>query len=137
MKTKVSNGTYKLGRLHRSYDPRVPHLSALLAGQTPQPPPSAVDWTIGMPSNLGMMMNNTLGDCTCAAAYHAMRVWTFNAAGAMVTQPDVDVEKLYVLACGYNPRVSGEGPGGSEQKVLTYLLKQGRRSAPTVPRGRK
>jgi hypothetical protein len=127
-----SVNSYKLGRLYRSYDPRVPHLSALVAGQTPPPPPVAVDWTKGMPANLGMMLNNTLGDCTCAAVYHAMQVWSFNADGKMVTQPDSDVEKLYIQACGYNPRVSGEGPGGNEQKVLTYLLKTG---APFGPKG--
>jgi hypothetical protein len=124
--------TFKLGRLHRTYDPRVPHMSALLAGQTLVPPPPRQDWTAGMPPNLGMMLNDTLGDCTCAAVYHAMQVWSFNAGGAMQTQPDGDVEKLYILACGYNPRLGGEGPGGNEQHVLTYLLKKG---APIGPDG--
>jgi nucleoside phosphorylase len=123
---------HKLGRLHRTYDPRIPHMSALLAGQTPPPAPAQIDYTKGMPANLGMMLNNTLGDCTCAAVYHALQVWSFNAGGKMITQPDSDVEELYVLACGYNPRVGGEGPGGNEQHVLTYLLKTG---APFGPKG--
>ena len=132
MKTKATNpGAFKLGRLHRTYDPRVPHMSALLAGQTLTPPPASVDWTKGMPANLGMMLNDTLGDCTCAAVYHAMQVWSFNGAGQMVTQPDSDVEKLYIQADGYNPRVPGEGPGGNEQHVLTYLLQQGAPIGPT------
>jgi hypothetical protein len=76
-------------------------------------------------------MNDTLGDCTCAAVYHAKQVWTFNASGTMVTQPDSDVEKLYVLACGYNPKVGGEGPGGNEQHVLTYWLNTGVPVGPT------
>ena len=124
MKTAKTN-SYKLGRLHRTYDPRVPHLSALLAGQILTPPPAAVDYTKGMPANLGMLLNDTLGDSTCAAVYHAIQVWTFNAGKKMVTEPDGDVERLYILACGYNPRVPGEGPGGNEQHVLTYLLQQG------------
>ena len=123
---------FKLGRLHRTYDPRVPHLSALLAGKTLTPPPPSVDYTTGMPANLGIMLNNTLGDCTCAAVYHAMQVWTFNGSGTMVTQPDPDVEKLYIKACGYNPKAGGEGPGGNEQHVLTYWLKTG---APIGPKG--
>ena len=125
---------HKLGRLRRSYDPRVAHMSALLAGQTPTPPPPFVDYTEGMPQNLGMMLNDTLGDCTCAAVYHALQVWSFNADGptSMDTEPDADVEQLYIQACGYNPNVPGEGPGGNEQKVLTYLLKKG---APTGPNG--
>jgi hypothetical protein len=107
-------------------------MSALLAGQQLTPPPPAADWTKGMPANLGMMLNDTLGDCTCAAVYHAMQVWSFNSGGKMLTQPDSDVEKLYIQACGYNPRVPGEGPGGNEQHVLTYLLNQG---APVGPKG--
>lgn len=123
--------SYKLGRLHRAYDARIPHMSALLAGQTLPPPPTAVDWTVGMPAQLGMMLNDTLGDCTCAAVYHALQVWSCNAQGGMQTQPDADVEKLYILACGYNPRVGGEGPGGNEQHVLTYLLRTGAPFGPT------
>ena len=128
----ISPGGVKFGRLHRTYDPRIPHLSALLAGQVPPPPPPSIDWTKGMPANLGMMLNDTLGDCTCAAVYHAIQVWTYNANKKMVTWPDADVEKLYIQACGYNPRVPGEGPGGNEQSVLTYLLKTG---APTGANG--
>ena len=124
--------TFKLGRLHRTYDPRVPHLSAILAGRKPVAPPASKNWTAEMPAQLGMMLNNTLGDCTCAAFYHALQVWSANTSGTMQTQPDPDVEKLYILACGYNPRVSGEGPGGNEQHVLTYLMNKG---APTGPAG--
>ena len=125
---------FKLGRLARSHDPRIPHLSALLAGKSLPPPPPTVDYTKGMPANLGMMLNNTLGDCTCAAVYHALQVWSFNASKgkAIDTEPDGDVEKLYELACGYNPKQGGEGPGGNEQHVLTYLLRTG---APYGPSG--
>jgi hypothetical protein len=119
---------HKLGRLHRTYDPRIPHMSALVAGQTLPPPPPSCDYTKGMPNNLGIMKNDTLGDCTCAAFYHALQVWSFNAKKKIDTEPDQDVVDLYILACGYNPRVSGEGPGGNEQHVLTYILKKG---APT------
>lgn len=117
--------SFRLGRLHRTYDSRVPHLSALIAGQTLEPPPPTVNYTKNMDASLGVMLNDKLGDCTCAAFYHALQVWSFNASSSMATQPDVDVEQLYILACGYNPRVSGEGPGGNEQHVLTYLLRDG------------
>jgi hypothetical protein len=123
---------FKLGRLKRSFDPSVPHLSALLAGRAVPPPPASVDWTKGMPKNLGMMLNDTLGDCTCAAVYHAIQVWSFNGSGNIETEPDSDVEKLYEFACGYNPKVPGEGPGGNEQHVLKYLLRSG---APMGPNG--
>jgi len=122
----------KLGRLDRGYNPRIPHMSALLAGQTLPPPPAAVDWTENMPADLGMMLNDTLGDCTCAAIYHALQVWSFNADGTIDTECDGDVEQLYTLACGYDPAAGGEGPGGVEQNILGYLLNTG---APTGPNG--
>src|SRR5271163_2129655 len=133
-KSHKAEPSHKLGRLHRTYNPTIPHLSALVAGQTLPPPPASVDYTKGMPANLGMMLNDTLGDCTCAAVYHAFQVWTFNATKgkSMDTEPDSDVEKLYELACGYKPSAGGEGPGGNEQHVLKYLLNKG---APTGPTG--
>jgi hypothetical protein len=106
-------------------------MSALLAGQALAPPPASCDWTQGMPADLGVMLNDTLGDCTCAAIYHAIQVWSFNADGTIDTEPDDDVENLYILACGYNPRGGGEGPGGNEQQVLSYLLSTGAPSGPT------
>jgi len=122
----------RLGRLPRARNPRVPHMSSLLAGKAAAAIPAQADYTQRMPAQLGMMMNDTLGDCTCAAYYHAVQVWTFNAAKTMDTEPDVDVEDLYVQACGYNPRKGGEGPGGNEQHVLTFLLNTG---APVGPDG--
>jgi hypothetical protein len=132
-KTAVTH--FMLGRLARAHDPRIPHMSALLAGKTLPPPPAQVDYTKGMPKNLGMMMNDTLGDCTCAAFYHALQVWSFNASKhkSIETEPDVDVEKLYEFACGYKPSQGGEGPGGNEQHVLKYLLTKG---APMGSNGR-
>ncbi len=126
--------TIQLGRLPRSYDPRVPHMSAA-ARRTARRPRAGERATTrqGCRPTSGMMLNDTLGDCTCAAFYHAMQVWSFNAGGKRWTrEPDADVEKLYILACGYNPRAGGEGPGGNEQHVLTYLLKKG---APIGPQG--
>lgn len=122
----------KLGRLPRAWNPRVPHMSSLLAGRAAVALPAQIDYTSRMPAQLGIMMNDTLGDCTCAAFYHAIQVWTFNAAQNMDTEPDIDVEDLYIQACGYNPRKGGEGPGGNEQHVLAFLLNTG---APFGPNG--
>jgi hypothetical protein len=131
-----SNKSFRLGRLARSYDKRIPMLHTLMEGIVPQPVKPAVDYTNGMPKDLGVMLNDTLGDCTCAAYYHAIQVWTYNALGPkqMVTVPDKDVEDLYEQACGYKPAKGGEGPGGNEQHVLTFILKKG---APSGPSGQQ
>jgi hypothetical protein len=120
--------TFKLGRLPRGHDPNVPHLTALLAGQPQPPPPPSVDYTAGMPeapNKFGPMLNDTLGDCTCAAYYHARQVWTFHTTGRTETARSGAVKLLYEKACGYDPRRSGEGPGGQVQHVLSYIHKNG------------
>jgi hypothetical protein len=126
--------TPKLGRLDRGHDQRIPMMHSLTVGLAQVPPPAAIDYTKGMPANLGMMMNDTLGDCTCAAFYHALQVWSFNCGAPIDTEPDKDVELLYEKACGYKPAQGGEGPGGNEQHVLTYILKKG---APAGPSGKQ
>jgi hypothetical protein len=82
-----------------------------------------------MPADLGMLLNDKLLNCTCAAFYHALQVWSFNATGKsaadMVTVSDANVTQLYRLACGYDPKRPGEGPGGKGQHVLKYLLNHG------------
>jgi hypothetical protein len=132
MTTKTE--TFKLGRLARSHDKRIPMLHTLMVGQALEPVVPSVDYTKGMPANLGMMENDKLGDCTCAAFYHALQVWSFNALKKIDTEPDVDVVDLYEQACGYKPHSGGEGPGGNEQHVLTYILKNG---APYGPNGKQ
>lgn len=124
----------KLGRLPRIYNPAVPHMSALRGLAKPIPLPSAVDYTKGMPKDLGMMLNNQLGCCTSSAYYHAIQIWSHhtNKTDGMITQPDIAVRKLYEGACGYIPGKPATDRGGIEQNVLTYLLITG---APTGPGG--
>ena len=133
-KEHASNSHFKLGRLHRSYDPRIPHLSALLAGKTLPPPPAQVDYTKGMPTNLGMMLNNTLGDCTCAAVYHAHPGLDLQRHQGQVDGDRAGLGRREAVRTGVRLQApaGGEGPGGNEQHVLTYLLKKG---APMGPNG--
>jgi hypothetical protein len=109
-------------------------MSALLAlrPSLSAPPPASCDWTTKLPANLGVMKNDILGDCTCAGFYHALQVWTSITESAMDTESDSNVEALYEQACGYDPKKGGEGDGGVEQDVLTYLMNTG---APVGPGG--
>ena len=120
----------KLGRLPRKFNPRVPHLSSLLAGRRRlvAPPPPSVDYTVGLPTNLQMFANDRLGDCTCAAIYHAIQIWSANAQGAIDTEPDNNAVLLYEQACGYSPSNPQSDGGGVEQDVLSYVMLSG---APT------
>jgi hypothetical protein len=115
----------KLGLKARSFNPNVPHLSAHLAGRDQTPPPDSVDWIRGMPTDLGAMLNNKVNDCSCAAFYHALQVWSFNATGTMDTEPDSNVQALYSAVSGYKPTDAAPGPECNMQDVLTYIVKTG------------
>jgi hypothetical protein len=115
----------KFGRLPRAFNPRIPHLSALLMGAKLTAPPPSIDYTQGMPAALGEFGNSSLGDCTCAAVYHALQVWSFNAQGAIDTEPDQNAILLYEGCCGYTPADPKTDQGGVEQDVLTYAMLNG------------
>lgn len=118
----------KFGRKPRIFDPRVPHYSALKFMRATAPSiPTSCDWTALLPilCNLGMMLNDQLGDCTSAAAYHARQVWTANANPPIDTQPDTEVETFYEESCGYVPGDPSTDQGGVEQHVLSYWVQQG------------
>ncbi len=116
--------TRKLGRKPRKHDLRVPRMERLTQGMALAPLPQQVAWTHGMPASLGMMLNNELGDCTCAALAHAVQVWSFNASGREVTIPDADVLALYRGATGYDGTPATD-QGGVEQDVLAYAMRTG------------
>jgi len=116
--------TYRLGGLPRLRLPHVPHLSSIVAGLDLPPLPASCDWTQALSGSLGVMLNDQLGDCTCAAWGHAVQVWTANT-GKMLTLPDSDIEDLYELACGYKPGDASTDQGGVEQLVLSYLVRNG------------
>lgn len=115
----------KLGRLPRKYLSRVPHMSSLVEkGGRINPPPECT-YTRKIPNDSGMMMNDVLGDCTCAAFYHARQTWSVNVGGNMITESDDCVKQLYKEACGYVEGDPSTDMGGYEQDVLTYLYRQG------------
>ena len=125
----------KLGRKPRVYNPGFPHLSALIRKAAPLILPAFYDWGSKVPATgLGMMLNDQLGNCTCAAYYHALQVWSSNCNpdGLMITEPDDDVLTLYERACGYDPQDPSTDQGGIEQDLLSYLVRQG---APTGAQG--
>lgn len=119
-----------LGRLRRAHNPAIPSAHQVRRAVRERPIPPALNWLASMPAGLGAMLNDQLGDCTCAAIYHALQVWTFHTAGSMLTEPDVYVQKLYELACGYVPGNPTTDQGGVEQSVLGYCMRQGIPIAP-------
>jgi hypothetical protein len=86
-------------------------------------PPANVDYLSGMPDALSVMLNDSLGDCTCAGLGHAIQVFTANN-GNMITVPDAAVLKAYKDFCGYNGTPSTDN-GGVETDVLKGACSEG------------
>jgi hypothetical protein len=106
----------KLGRKAVKTDSRTLRLARYLTAGLP-PAPIAHNWTKGKTS-WGMMLNDTLGDCTCAGCGHAVQVWTVNTRSE-VTLPDKDILEAYEEWCGYVNGNPATDQGGVELDVLT------------------
>jgi hypothetical protein len=113
----------KLGKKAARHDPRTLRLAKYL---TPAlaPPPRQVDWSRGFNINYGVMLNDSLGDCTIAACGHAIQTWSL-CNGRMVTLPDSAIIAGYEGACGYVDGDSSTDNGGVELDVLNYFRSTG------------
>lgn len=118
----VDHSKMKLGRKAIKTDTRTLALARYFAPGLP-PPPASADWTKGITS-WGMMLNDTLGDCTIAGVAHAIQVFTANT-GSMVTVPDATIESYYETWDGYDPSKPNTDTGGIELDVLNDWQKQG------------
>jgi hypothetical protein len=75
-------------------------------------PPETVTWSKGVTS-FGEMLNDKLGDCTCAAVGHMFQIFTLNESREW-TATDNDVLHLYETADGYDPNAPLVNPTGQE-----------------------
>lgn len=110
----------KLGRKAIKTDSRTLRLAAYLTAELPAPP-VAQDWTKGI-TDWGMMLNDTYGDCTIAAAAHATQVWSANTSGE-ITIPDSQVLHYYEKWDNYKPGHPETDTGGVELDVLNNWQK--------------
>jgi hypothetical protein len=111
----------KYGRRPRTFNPGVPHWSALKMGAAPIDVPTVCSYTKGLPTDLGVMLNDRLGDCAEAGYCHADQVWSVAAGKPILTAPDSAVEALYSTQ-GYVPGNPSTDQGTVLQSLLTYLV---------------
>lgn len=107
----------RLGRLPTKFDARTLKLANYLSDTLPTPK-IRVNWDVHL-KNLGVMLNDQLGDCTIASVAHMIQVWS-SMNGAQRIISDADVLKAYEGACGYNPADPSTDRGGVELDVLNY-----------------
>ena len=76
--TRIDSMKLKLGKQAARHDPRTLLLATYTTPALPAPPPS-LDLTDKVKGAWGMMDNDQIGDCTCAAAGHLLMEWTSRA----------------------------------------------------------
>jgi hypothetical protein len=111
----VDHSKMKLGVKAVKTDSRTLQLAKYMTA-LPAAPPSR-DWMNGV-QDWGMMANDKHGDCTIAAAAHAVQVWSLNT-GKEITVSDDVVLSYYSQWDGYNPDDSSTDKGGVELDVLS------------------
>src|ERR1700722_7448524 len=113
----------KLGKAVARHDPRTLLLASYLTPALPAPPAS-LDISTKV-SSWGMMANDQLGDCTCAAAGHLIMEWTANAGKQTVTPTDQQIIAAYSAITGYSPVTGANDNGANEVDVLNYWRQTG------------
>ena len=121
--TRVDPRKLKLGKQAARHDPRTLLLASYVTPELPAPPPN-FDLTTKVKA-WGMMDNDQIGDCTCAAAGHLIMEWTANASKKMVTPTDDQIVAAYSAITGYNPQTGANDNGAVEIDVLNYWRQSG------------
>lgn len=107
----IKLGRTRLRRNSRSYL-RASAVGEFLAKLPDDAAPTVCDYTGDIdPWAWGMMLNDTLGDCTIACIAHMIQAWTA-MAGHKITVPDSAVLKAYENFDGYVPKHPETDQGG-------------------------
>lgn len=108
----------KLGKTAAYHDPRTLQLAKYLDPRLLAPPPPSIDWGEKV-SSWPMMGNDSIGDCTTAAAGHCIEEWTTDT-GTPVIVPDEAIVAAYSAVSGYNPTTGSHDVGANVIQVLNY-----------------
>jgi len=122
--TRVDPRKLKLGKQGARHDPRTLLLAAYVTPTLPTPPDS-FDLSTKVSAPWGMMDNDQIGDCTCAAAGHLLMEWTANAGKKMFTPTNKQIVAAYSAITGYNPQTGSNDNGAVEIDVLNYWRQSG------------
>jgi hypothetical protein len=120
---QVDHSKMKSGRLPAKHDPRTFKLKSYLHGK--HLPVTAEEWNWGgkvKPDKWGMMRNNVLEICTCAAAGHFIMIWTSNT-GKLIEPRDIAIVETYSAITGFDLKTGKNDTGAYLIDVLKYWRK--------------
>lgn len=123
--TAIDHSGMKLGKDAARLDHRTIRMADFLIPTALPPVKDAVDNLAACPDDMGMALNDQLGDCTCAAVDHFTQIVTANSPSGMVTIPDAAILKAYEDVGGYRPGDPSTDQGAVEMDVLNYWRKTG------------
>lgn len=122
---KIDHSGMKLGKSSPVNDPRTLMMADYLDTEALPPAPAKYVYAKSIsPTGWGMMDNDKIGDCTCAAAGHLIMEWT-DDNGDLYTPPDQDIISAYAAITGYNPVTGANDNGAQETAVLNYWRNTG------------
>ena len=124
----VDHSAMKLGKRNVRFDHRTMKMAKYLPPLMPLAE-AQIDYSNGV-TDWGKMLNDTIGDCTCAAACHLIQLATMNdvdkSQGRMQTLPDSVVLDLYERWCGFDPKNPiATDNGGVELDILNHWRQEG------------
>lgn len=113
--------TMRLGKRPVKHDKRTLQFASYLDMDAAALPavPTSRSWSKKTSSTWGLMLNDNLGDCTCAAIGHAIQCWTANESHES-TPTDAMILAAYEGSCGYKPGDPSTDQGGVEIDVLNW-----------------
>lgn len=123
----VDYSRVKLGKLAPRHDDRTLKLHNYIDLAALPPAPTSTNRVQPFAARFPMFMNDTLGDCTCAAVGHMQQFWG-DLSGAKEQFTDTDIELLYEKVGGYVPGNPSTDNGADELTVLNYWRKFGIKS---------
>src|SRR4051812_30434661 len=99
----------RLGKLAPRHDPRTLLFEKYVEPKALPPAPKTETWAHAV-SSWPMMQNDTIGDCTCAAAGHMIQCWTANV-GNVIVPSNASIIAAYAAITGYNPTTGANDNG--------------------------
>jgi hypothetical protein len=115
---------FKLGKLPVRHDPRTLQMADYLRYEALPPSPPTVNWGSKVHA-WGMMANDRVGDCTCAAAGHMILDWSTCDGPKPIMPTDAQILAAYSAITGYDPKSGANDNGAVELDVLNYWRKKG------------